>query len=128
MSDDLADQKRKMVETLAGYGMPEEEIGLLLVPPIDLATLRQSYAAELEMGPVKANLETLSMLRAGVKKGNMTAVIWWTKVKMGWTERGPQSKDRPSENDDVPAPKLPGKKEMAKILHIQPRSSRRSSD
>lgn len=96
---DLLAQQKSFVETVAGYGMADEEIALLLVPPLTVEQLRADFAAQLEMGPAKANLETVSLLRGAVKKGNVTAAIYWTKARMGWTEKGPEAKDKPAPSE-----------------------------
>lgn len=89
-----AQRKRsQMVETLAGYGLDHETIGGLLDPPISAEQLQADYARELERGPALADLETVTQLRAAVKKGQLTAIIWWTKARMGWTEKGPGERD-----------------------------------
>lgn len=126
-NDDQAAERRKFIETVAGYGMAAEDIALLLSPQVSVQDLKRDYATELEMGPAKANLETVAMLRGAVKKGNVTAAIYWTKARMGWTEKTP-TKSESEKDESQAAPKLPDRKQMAAILRIQPRSSRRSSE
>jgi hypothetical protein len=122
-------ERRVFIETVAGYGMPLEEIALLLKPPVSVEDLRRDYAVELEMGPAKANLETVAMLRSAVKKGNVTAAIYWTKAKMGWVEgKGANKGESPTESGSLTGPfKMPTAKQMGKILHIRPQSSPKSS-
>lgn len=86
--------------------MPLEEIAILLVPPVTVDQLKLDYAVQLEMGPAKANLEVTSGLLASARKGNTTAQIYWTKSRMGWTERGPGEKEKvpPSENTPAEGP------------------------
>lgn len=91
-------QTRTFVEIAAGSGMDVEEIALLCQPPITVEALKRDYAVELEMGPARANLETVTGLRAAVKKGNVGAMIYWTKARMGWTEKGPGVKEQPPDD------------------------------
>ncbi len=98
---------RNFVETLAGYGMEADAIGLLFVPPKTKAQIETDFALELQLGPTKADLETVSGLRAAVKKGNVTAMIYWTKARMGWTEKGPGEKEKPPESEGSPPTVMP---------------------
>lgn len=122
---ELDRQRRNFVEIAAGSGLAPEDIGLLLVPPIDAETVKRTYALELEMGPAKANLETVQVLRAGVRKGNMTAAIYWTKARMGWTEKGSAPRDQnlaePEESEHQKPTTFPPDAEMRKVLKIVPK-------
>jgi hypothetical protein len=85
-------EQRHHVETLAGYGIPHEEICRLVINertgrPIDDKTLRRHFRAELDSGYVKANAKVVQSLYAQAVAGNVTAAIWWTKARMGWAER-----------------------------------------
>lgn len=125
----LEAQRRSFVEIAAGNGMEVEQIGLLLNPPCDAETLKTRYALELETGPAKANYDTVQLLRNAVKKGNVTAMIYWTKARMGWTERGPSLKNLAEleDNQTLPPTKMPDASTLeAKILGFPGRSSRRS--
>lgn len=84
--------------------MPPEDIALLLVPPITTDDLKMRYAVQLQTGPAKTNLKATTGLLAGINKGNMTAIIYWTKSRMGWKENAPQPKDPalPSEESGAP--------------------------
>jgi hypothetical protein len=85
-------EQRDSVETLAGYGIPHEEICRLVTNPrtnrpIDDKTLRRHFRHELDTGYVKANAKVVQSLYAQATGGNVTAAIWWTKARMGWAER-----------------------------------------
>ncbi len=85
-------EQRKNVETLAGLGIRHEDICLLVIcpktkKPIDDKTLRKHFRAELSTGVVKANAKASQCLLANVEAGNVTAQIWWTKARMGWSEK-----------------------------------------
>lgn len=98
------------MEVAAGAGMPHEEIALLLVPPLSVDELKDQYATELEMGPAKANLEISTGLLKAARAGHVTAMIYWTKSRMGWAEKESKTKDGPLEREPgapaalVPAP------------------------
>ena len=84
-------EQRESVETLAGYGIPHEDIARLVVSPrtkaaIDAKTLRLAFRDELDVGQVKANSAVVGSLYKQAVGGNVTAQIWWTKARMGWKE------------------------------------------
>lgn len=111
-------KRRDFIRTSAGYGLPPATIAALLDPPMDPDVLAVDYAAEIETGKALADLEAVSMLRAGIKKGNMTAIIWWTKVHLGWTEKGPRP-EKPEEpaSNSAPPTTMPSARQLsAKIL------------
>lgn len=87
--------------------MEPEEIGMLLVPPLTLEQMKANYARELSIGPIKANLETVTMLRAAVKKGNVTAMIYWTKVWMGWSDTKNPKLTAPEAPETAPPTQMP---------------------
>ena len=80
-----------MVESMAGYGIPHDDIGKVV--GITRVTLAKHYRKELDTGHIQAN----SMVAASLYKmatgdadkkiaPNVTAAIWWTKTRMGWSE------------------------------------------
>ncbi|AHB77580.1 MULTISPECIES: hypothetical protein [Pandoraea] len=85
---------RKMVETLAGYGVPHEDIALQIVNPqtskaLDPKSLRRHFRSELDTGATKANslvAQSLFKHATGTGKGAVTAAIFWMKVRAGWKE------------------------------------------
>jgi hypothetical protein len=81
------EKSRKQVEALAGFGIPQADIALLL--GIDPKTLRKHYAGELATGSIKANTkvaESLYQKALGNGAGAVTAAIFWAKTRMGWKE------------------------------------------
>lgn len=77
---------RKQVEMLAGLGIPQEQICLLIQGGIDDKTLRKHYAAELVAGVAKANSQVSKSLFQKAVSGDTGAQIWWTKTRMGWKD------------------------------------------
>jgi len=81
------DDQRRQVEAMAGYGVPEVDIALVIA--IDPKTLRKHYRKELKMGHVKANMkvaENLYRKATGEGKEAITASIFWLKTRAGWKE------------------------------------------
>jgi hypothetical protein len=79
------DADRTKVRLLAGYGTPQEQIARVF--DIGVKTLRLHYRDELDLGVIDANAKVAETLwRQGVKDGNTTALIWWTKSRMNWKE------------------------------------------
>ena len=75
------------VEAMAGYGVPETDIGRVL--GIDAKTLRKHYRDELDNGHVKANVkvaENLYRKATGEGREAVVAAIFWLKTRAGWKE------------------------------------------
>ena len=78
---------RRQVEAMAGYGVPEADIGRVL--GIDAKTLRKHYREELDNGHVKANVkvaENLYRKATGEGREAVTAAIFWLKTRARWKE------------------------------------------
>jgi hypothetical protein len=98
---------RKSVEAMAGFGIPEEDIGRVI--GVEPKTLRKHYRDELDLGHVKANTrvaQNLFTIATGSGPGAVSAAIFWLKVRAGWSEYSPAP---------VPRPEAPGKKEQATL-------------
>jgi hypothetical protein len=80
------DAERKQVEALSGYGLPIEQIAVLVRDGIDTDTLRKHFAQELISGKAKANGQVGKTLFQKVMAGDTTAAIWWSKTQMRWKE------------------------------------------
>lgn len=80
------DKNRATVKAMSAYGTPQDQIARVL--DIDSSTLRIHYRDELDLGVIEANTQVAKTLfNQGVKDGNTTALIWWTKSRMGWKEK-----------------------------------------
>ena len=80
------DAERKQVEAFSGYGLPIEQIAVLIREGIDTDTLRKHFATELQSGKAKANAQVGKTLFQKVMAGDTTAAIWWSKTQMRWVE------------------------------------------
>ena len=80
------DSERKQVEALSGYGLPIEQIAILVRDGIHIDTLRAHFAIELQSGKAKANAQVGKTLFQKVMAGDTTAAIWWSKTQMRWAE------------------------------------------
>lgn len=79
-------QERKQVEALSGYGLPQEHIAALIRDGIHLDTLKKHFMSELVAGKAKANAQIGKTLFQKALGGDTTAMIWWSKSQMKWTE------------------------------------------
>ena len=80
------DAERKQVEALSGYGLPIDQIAVLVRDGIHIDTLRKHFANELVSGKAKANGQVGKTLFQKVIAGDTTAAIWWSKTQMRWAE------------------------------------------
>jgi hypothetical protein len=80
------DSERKQVEALSGYGLPIDQIGALVRDGIHIDTLRAHFVTELVSGKAKANGQVGKTLFQKAMGGDTTAMIWWTKSQMRWSE------------------------------------------
>ena len=86
MAFDPTDSERKQVEALSGYGLPIEQIAVLVRDGIHVDTLRSHFGTELVSGKAKANGQVGKTLFQKVMAGDTTAAIWWSKTQMRWAE------------------------------------------
>jgi hypothetical protein len=80
------DAERKQVEALSGYGLPIEQIAVLVRDGIHVDTLRAHFTNELVSGKAKANGQVGKTLFQKAMGGDTTAMIWWSKTQMRWSE------------------------------------------
>ena len=81
------DVDKKQVEAMAGYGVPFEQIAVLIHGGgISLDTLRTYFASELIRGKAKANAQIGKGMFQKAIGGDTTAMIWWSKTQMRWAE------------------------------------------
>lgn len=78
--------ERKQVEAMSGYGLPIEQIAILVRNGIDADTLRKHFATELVAGKAKANSGVGRTLFQKAMGGDTAAMIWWSKTQMRWKE------------------------------------------
>ena len=86
MAFEPTDSERKQVEALSGYGLPIEQIAVLVRDGIHVDTLRSHFSTELVSGKAKANGQVGKTLFQKVMAGDTTAAIWWSKTQMRWAE------------------------------------------
>jgi hypothetical protein len=77
-------ETRRIVETLSGYGVPHEQIGVLVGDGIDHETLVKHYRNDLSRGKAKANAKVGQSLFQKAVSGDTAAMIWWSKSQMRW--------------------------------------------
>lgn len=81
-----SETERKQVEALSGYGLPLEQIAVLVRKGISVDTLTKYFSEELVSGKAKANSQVGRTLFQKATSGDTTAMIWWTKTQMRWSE------------------------------------------
>lgn len=79
--------ERKQVESMARYGVPYEQIAAVVRDGIHVDTLRKYFTRELVSGKADANERVGRTMYEKAIDGDTTAMIWWTKAQMGWSEK-----------------------------------------
>ena len=85
------DETRNLVESLSGFGIPQDEIARLV--GIDPKTLRFHYADQIELGSIKATAkvaQNLFTMACKPTREGLSAAIFWLKVRAGWSEYAPR--------------------------------------
>ena len=77
--------------------------------------LERYFGFELRMGAAQGRLAIADALTKAMKDGNAAAMIFLSKVHLGWTEKGPTKKSKTTSE-------LPTNRRMAQILNIRERS------
>jgi hypothetical protein len=82
---------RKLVKGMTGIGIKQDDICLII--EISPHTLRRHYAKEIKTGMAAANAAVggaLFTLATNAGPGQVSAAIFWSKVRMGWQEKPQQ--------------------------------------
>ena len=69
---------------MSGIGIPQEQIALII--GVGKPALHKYYREELDLGLAEANVKVASSLFNQAIGGNITAAIFWAKVRLGWRE------------------------------------------
>jgi hypothetical protein len=80
------DREREKVEAMSGFGVPYRQIAVLVRDGIDEVTLIKYFANELLAGKAKANSKIGQTLYQKAMDGDTTAMIFWAKTQMRWSE------------------------------------------
>lgn len=78
--------ERKQVEALSGYGLPFEQIAVLIREGISLDTLRKHFQRELSIGKAKANAQACKSIFQKVISGDTGMMRYWGGTQLGWRE------------------------------------------
>ena len=84
------DQEREQVEQMSAVGIPQESICRVIRDGIDDKTLRKHFRKELDTAAAKANANIGNTLYNKAMGGDTSALIWWSKTRMGWKETSVQ--------------------------------------
>jgi predicted transcriptional regulator len=76
---------RAEVTALVSFGVTQEDIAAYL--DINPETLRKHYRRELDTGQIRGNASMARRLYKAAEDGSVPAMIFWLKVRAGWTER-----------------------------------------
>lgn len=78
-------QKQEQVRRLAALGVPQDQIGRVI--GCDAKTLRRHYRDILDTAAAEANAAVAGRLFKLAMDGDVAACIFWTKARMGWSDR-----------------------------------------
>lgn len=82
----FTEKDRILVAKLAGWGVPQVQIGALIGEGICQDTLMKYFEKELILGKARANSKVGQILLKRAVDGDTSAAIWWSKTQMGWKE------------------------------------------
>ena len=79
-------ENRRTVKTMTSYGITQGDICAVL--QISRPTLHRHYRRELDTASPIANAAVArALFVSATKDKNVTAMIWWTKARMGWSDK-----------------------------------------
>lgn len=79
-------ETRKLVESLAGRGLPQRMICALLDNVGTPETLTKYYRHELDVGEAKACAQVAGKLFEKCMAGDTASILFWHKTRMGFKE------------------------------------------
>lgn len=111
-------EQRALVESMAAFGIPEEEMVKLIINPstkmaIAPKTLRKHYRVEIDRGVTNANVRVMNGMFKNATTptavhpgGNPILQIFWAKTRLRWRQDGSNAPGFPAEGGDQ-APQHP---------------------
>ena len=72
---------------MSGYGVPIEQIAAVTMGGISVDSLYGHFREELVAGKAKINAKVGQTLAQKALSGDTTAMIWWSKSRMGFKEK-----------------------------------------
>ena len=79
------EEERGLVEHYVSIGYTQEQCAALLGKCVDL--LARECRDELDNGALKVNAKIGGKLFQKAMGGDTSALIWWSKTRMGWSEK-----------------------------------------
>ena len=107
------DAVRERVRHLAGIGLRQDDIAKII--GCSPKTLRKRLRDDLDRGVAEANATVSGYLFASAKAGNVTAQIFWLKVRAHWRERT-------APDDPVPGSDAEANSSVVLVLPDNPKS------
>ena len=88
------EEQRRMVHAMAGYGVPQDDIALVI--GITSRTMRKHFRHDLDVAMIEANARVAQCLfKQATVPGNIAASIFWLKARAGWRENHPEPTPEP---------------------------------
>lgn len=78
-------EQRHQIETLAGYGLTEEEIASVM--RLSIPSIKKYCKEEIVRGRNTAKTLVTQSLFANIKKGKEASIFFWLKCRARWSER-----------------------------------------
>jgi hypothetical protein len=78
-------EQRRQVETLAGFGITQNQIALII--GCSKPTLLEYFETELALGDAKATAKVAQSLFQKAVNGDVSSMIFWMKARAKWSER-----------------------------------------
>lgn len=79
-------EEKDQVKELSGKGIPQDQIAIQVRGGVSLDTIHRHFREELTAGKAEANSKIAECLFNKATGGDTTALIWWTKTQMRWSE------------------------------------------
>jgi len=97
----VTEQLSEKVKTMASVGVRQDQIAKVLgVTP---KTLRKHFRQQLDLGAIEANVDVANACyRMATSGTNISATIFWLKVRAGWRENAPAVEGEKNSNSQMP--------------------------
>lgn len=84
-SKEPSGEQRQQIETLAGYGLTEEEIASVM--RLSIPSIKKYCKDEIYRGRNAAKTLVTQQLFSNIKKGKEASIFFWLKCRARWSEK-----------------------------------------